>query len=144
MKSSLMSDCSFTNWIFRFTALLFDASKNYWHHIVDMKETRFGHACGIINHNEILVAGGGNGEDLLNTVEILSLAVLGEWRTSAPLPEALGSMVSLQYGTTVLVFGGTSIYHFDEASEVWDTRNETAPTQRSGFIVIPISGNLDA
>ena len=101
-----------------------------------MREARYGHTCGIIVYNDILVAGGkselGN---LLSSVEILSLKSM-EWRVSTPLPEAIHSMPSIEYGTTILVLADKVIYHYNEFSNSWMVEE----TQWGRSVAIQIKG----
>ena len=116
-------------------------AKNNWDFISSMKEARFHHGCGTINHKEILVVGGQNGiGNLLGSSETFSLVTL-QWRDSASLPEqAMGPMVSIQYGTSVLVLGATSVYQFDEMNYEWAEREEMLSMGRYGYVAIPITG----
>ena len=107
-----------------------------------MNDARFSHACGIVNKNEILVAGGKDGHgNALQSVEIFSL-IISEWRESGILPEPLSSIVSIQLDSTVIVIGDTGIYHFDETAYDWYLRDETLPSERSEYIAMPLSGKL--
>ena len=106
--------------------------------MASMKEARFGHACGILNHKEIIVAGGKNGiGNSLRSTEICTLTNL-EWKIATQLPETLDGGVGLQHGTTLLILGNP-IYEFDETSYKWALRDE-ASLERSGYVAIPITG----
>ena len=117
-----------------------DISKNLWIQIASMNKARHSHACGIINQDTILVAGGNDDiGDLLDSVEIFSLITMN-WDYSTPLPSPLSSEASLQYGSTVLIFNGLKIYQFVETSFEWSMREEMLLSERSDYVAIPITG----
>ena len=105
-----------------------------------MSRVRHGHACGIINYDTILVAGGKDSfGSLLTFVEMFSLITL-KWDDSTHLPNPVGSGASLQFGSTLLVFGRTSIFQFDETSYEWFVRDETILSERADYLTLPITG----
>ena len=117
-----------------------DISKNRWLHIASMNRARHSHACGIINQDTFLVAGGMDDiGDMLASAEIFSLITM-EWGDSTPLPSSLSSEASLQYGSTILVFSQTAIYQFVETSFEWFEREESLLNERSDYMAIPITG----
>lgn len=121
-----------------------DITRTMWVHIASMDIARHSHACGIVNQDTILVAGGKDDlGDILASVEIFSLLTM-QWGSSAPLPRPLSSEGSLQYGNTVLAFSGTTIYHFDETSFEWSVREETKSSARSKYMVIPITSGMQS
>ena len=130
----------FSELINGFSGYVMDISKNLWEPIASMGEVRHNHACGIVNKDTIFAAGGNDAvNDVLDSVEMFSL-VLMEWTDSTPLPNPIASEASLQYGFTVLVFGGTKIYQLDETSLEWSVRDETLLSARSGYLAIPVTG----
>ena len=105
-----------------------------------MNKARYSHACGIINQDVILVAGGNDYiGNMLDSVEIFS-SIKMKWDYSTPLPSPLSSETSLQYGSTVLIFNGQNIYQFVETSFEWSMREETLLSERSEYVTIPIRG----
>ena len=130
----------YINLLFIIAAFIMDIINNMWVHISSMNKARNSHACGVVNQDNILVAGGKDDlGDRLASVEVFSLITM-EWDNSRPLPNPLSSEASLQYGTTVIVFGGTAIYQFDETSFEWFERKETLLGERSEYVAIPITG----
>ena len=124
------------------SAFIMDIIKTLWEPTASMNKARHNHACGVVNQDTILVAGGNDDiGDILHSVEIFSLITM-EWVDSTPLPNPLSSEASLQYGNTVLAFGGTSIYHFDETLFEWSVREETLLNERADYIAVPITGTL--
>ena len=122
------------------SAFIMDISKNFWVHIAGMNKARNSHACGIINHDNILVAGGNDDiGNILDSVEMFSPITM-KWDYSTPLPSPLSSEASLQYGSTVIIFNGLNIYQFVENSFEWSMREETLLTERSEYVAIPITG----
>ena len=76
----------------------------------NMDHPRQKHACGVINQDTLLVAGGKDVLGfMLDSVQIFSIMTM-EWIDSTPLPGPLISETSLQSGYTVLVLSGTKIY----------------------------------
>ena len=117
-----------------------DISKNLWVHIASMNRARHSHACGIINQDTILVAGGNDDiGNVLGSVELFSQITM-KWEYSTPLPSPLSSESSLQYGSTVIIFNGLKIYQFVETSLEWSMREETLSSERSEYVAIPITG----
>ena len=126
-------------YIYPFLAFILDFSNSMWDYIASMKEARYGHVCGVVNYNQILVAGGTNDiGNALQSTEMFSL-ISKEWVGATKLPEAIDSKFSLQYGSTVLVIG-SGTYQFDETSFEWVKRKEGLSTERSDFVAIPITG----
>ena len=112
-----------------------------------MNSERFDHVCGIVNHKEILVAGGTDSSDhILDSVEILSFVSL-EWRYDTPLPERISGAIGLPFGSSLLVIGGyeneqnaSNIYQYLENRHDWAKRKETLAIKRSKHIAITIEG----
>ena len=105
-----------------------------------MNKARYSHACGIVNQDTILVAGGNNDiGDILDSVEIFSFKEL-KWDDSTPLPSPLSSEASLQYGSTVIIFNRFKVYQFVETSFEWSVREDTLLSERSEYVAIPITG----
>ena len=123
-----------------FIAFIMGISKNSWDHIENMNRARHSHACGVVNRDSILVAGGKDDlGSMLDSVETFSLKTMG-WMDSTPLPNQLSSEASLQFGTTVLVFSQTRIYQFNETSFEWFVREENLLSERADYVAIPITG----
>ena len=117
-----------------------DISRTFWVHIDTMNKARHSHACGVVNKDSILIAGGKDGiGNMLTSVEMFYLKEM-EWHGSTPLPNPTTSEASLQYRNTVIIFGETAIFHFDETLFEWSLREETLSTERSEFLAIPITG----
>ena len=125
------------------SAYILDVESNKWEYIASMREARYSHACGIVNHKEVLVAGGKDVNDhVMNSVELFSLGTL-EWRDTTSLPERGFGLASLQYGSSMILFG-EKIYQFDEASYAWSLRSERLSNRRAEHIIIPITSKSNA
>ena len=112
-----------------------------------MDVKRHHHACGRINFDTIIVAGGTDEfNDIIDSVEIFSLSLL-EWRDGPNLPGRTSHSSSVQYKSSILIIGGKggsgyhadSVYQFDESKFEWTVREENLLTPRSGHVTVPIS-----
>ena len=111
-----------------------------------MKIPRHHHACGTINYNAFLVAGGK--DQFYNTIDLVEIFYLAnfEWKNGLNLPDRISHSSSIQYGTTILIIGGLNgfgypkdtVYQFDESEFEWVTRNEKLINPRSGHLAIPL------
>ena len=128
-------------------AFILDSFPVKWEYLASMNDARYNHACGTINHKDVLVAGGmdylGYSIDL---VEILSLVSL-EWRAGTPLPDKVSGAVSIEHGSSLMIIGGvksdentSSIYQYIESQNNWAKREELLQTKRDLHIAIKIPG----
>ena len=85
---------------------------NRWEEKAEMAFKRSLHGCGRVTNpttgkEEVVVAGGSNFSGPISSSEIYSVED-DTWRNGTPLPKALRSISSLQYGNSFLILGGNN------------------------------------
>ena len=132
-----------------------DVINNRWDYLPSMKIPRHGHACGVVNYRQIIVAGGKSVfGSILNTdsVELLSLKTL-EWEYGERLPVGIYKPGYMQHENTIVLFGGSILTHegssrgikmslqFDEVTLHWFEREDTLLSRtRAGHSVFSLPG----
>jgi len=83
-----------------------DTSLEQWHDVPSMNSRRVGFAAvAIPSDHTIIVAGGFDGEQVLNTVELYDLRTR-TWRTLAPMTRARSYFAYTLFERSIYVFGG--------------------------------------
>ena len=130
-------------------SFIFNSNNGEWDYPASMAMPRFGHVCGLVNYEEIVVAGGKfafHARDILDSCELLSLSSF-HWSNMANLPNGVFGAATVPLESTFLVIGdgdGKIIYQFDESNYKWSTRKERMVFVRFGHSAFEYPGAYSA
>ena len=95
---------------------MYDGNMNFYKHLPNMTTPRTGHSCTYVDYR-IIVQGGENETDWLDSVEVLDLASGEGWVLWKPLPRKIAYQAMVNLCGRALSFGGEFSYREDCQAE---------------------------